>query len=130
MKVATQLFAAFAFAATAWTAAAGDKHAHGDAHKPKYGGVVKEVNEVQYELVATADSLVIYVEDHGKKVSSKGATAKLTLLNGSEKSEAVLSPAGDNKLEAKGTFKVGKGTKVVAVVTLEGKAVQSVRFSL
>jgi hypothetical protein len=39
-----------------------------------------------------------------------------------------LSPAGDNKLEAKGAFKVAPGTKAVAVVTLAGKPAQSVRF--
>jgi len=115
---ATLLLAAPAFA--------GSEH----DHKPKHGGVVEEVKEVQYELVAKPDSIVIFVEDHGKKVDTKGATAKVTLLSGKDKSEATLTPAGDNKLEAKGQFKVGKGTKVVAVVTLAGKPASSVRFTL
>ena len=45
------------------------------------------------------------------------------------KSTTMLAPAGD-KLEAKGTFKAGVGTKVVAMVTLPGKAPTSVRFAL
>lgn len=97
---------------------------------PQYGGVLAEVKGTQYELVAKPDNITIYVDDHGKKVSTKGATAKVTLLNGSEKSEATLAPAGENKLEAKGTYKVDKGTKVVAVVTLDGKPAQSVRFTV
>lgn len=101
-----------------------------DEHKPQYGGVVTEVKETQYELVAKLDSVAIYVDDHGKKVDTKGASAKATLLNGSEKTEVNLVPAGENKLEAKGTFKVDKGTKVVAVVSLQGKPAQSVRFTL
>ena len=32
------------------------------------------------------DSIAIYVEDHGKKVDAKGATAKVSLLNGVDKS--------------------------------------------
>jgi hypothetical protein len=106
------------------------KHAHGEAHQPQYGGVVSEVKETQYELVARADSIAIYVDDHGRKVDTKGGSAKLTLLNGSEKTEVALAPAGENKLEAKGTFKVDKGTKAVAVVSLQGKPAQSVRFTL
>lgn len=105
--------------------------ASGDhGHKPKYGGVVQEVKEIQYELVARADSIVIFVEDHGKKVDTKGASAKITLLSGKDKSEAQLIPAGDNKIEAKGSFKIAPGTKVVAVVTLAGKPASSVRFTL
>lgn len=97
---------------------------------PQYGGVLAEVKGTQYELVARPDSITIYVDDHGKKVSTTGATAKATLLIGSEKTEVNLAPAGENKLEAKGTFKVDKGTKVAAVVSLQGKPAQSVRFTV
>lgn len=109
------------------TAFAQDKH---DDHQPQHGGVVTEAKGIHYELVASPDSLVIYVDDHGKQVDTKGASGKVTLLNGGEKTEAALTPAGGNKLEAKGSFKVDKGTKAVAVVTLPGKSAQSVRFSM
>lgn len=95
--------------------------------KPKHGGVVQEVSEIQYEVVARADSIAIYVEDHGKNVDTKGASAKVSLLTGTEKSEAVLAPAGGNKLEAKGTFNVKSGTRVVAVVTMAGKPARTIR---
>jgi hypothetical protein len=99
----------------------------GGDFKPKHGGVVQEVSEVQYEIVAKVDSVAIYVEDHGKKVDVKGASAKVSFLTGVEKSETTLAPAGENKLEAKGKFNVKSGTKVTAVVTLAGKPAKTVR---
>ena len=95
--------------------------------KPRYGGQVQEVSEIQFEVVIKPDNISIYVEDHGKKVDTKGASAKVSLLNGVEKSEATLAPAGENKLEAKGSFNVKSGTKVTAVVTLAGKGAKTVR---
>ncbi|NMG30866.1 hypothetical protein [Aromatoleum evansii] len=97
---------------------------------PKHGGAVVEVKEVVYELVATPETLTLYLDDHGRKVDTTGGSAKLTLLNGSEKSEATLAPAGDNKFEAKGLHKVASGTKAVAVVTLAGKAPATARFTV
>ena len=104
--------------------AVGDKH----DHSPKHGGIVVEVKDVDYEVVAKADVIQIYARDHGKAVKIEGGKAKVTLLNGSEKSEVELMPAGD-KLEAKGSFKVAKGTKGVAMVTLGGKT-NAVRFEI
>ena len=103
-------------------------HVHTQS-KPKYGGVVTEVNEIDYELVARTDSIRLYLSDHNKAVNIANASAKVTLLSGNEKSEVTLKPAGD-KLEATGTFKVSPGTKAVAVVTLPGKPAQSVRFDI
>ena len=99
-------------------------------HKPKYGGVVTVVKDVQYELVAKADSVALFIEDHGKKVDTKGATAKLTLLSGADKTEVPLVPTGENGLGAKGAFKVPAGTKAVATITLAGKPAINARFEL
>ncbi len=114
-----QLIAAFALAATGATFAA-DNHAHGHEHKPLHGGLVVEVKDMDYELVARPDSLQLHLRDHGKAVDVSKVTAKLTLLSGTEKQQVELKPAGD-KLEAKGSFKVAAGTKVVAVVLTTGK---------
>jgi hypothetical protein len=109
---------------------AGGNHSHGDEHHPKYGGVVTELDAVQYELVAKVDGIAIFIEDHGKTVDTKNATAKVTLLNGSEKTVIELKPAGENKLEATGAFKLDKNSKAIAVVALAGKPAKSVRFTL
>ena len=99
-------------------------------HKPKYGGVVTVVKDVQYELVAKPDSIALFIEDHGRKVDTKGANAKLVLLTGGEKTEILLVPMGENGLGAKGPFKVGAGTKAVATIALAGKPAISARFEL
>jgi hypothetical protein len=101
---------------------------HSHDHKPQHGGVVVEAGDVDFELVAQAELITIYVRDHGKTTTTAGAAGKLTLLNGSEKTEATLLPAGANKLEAKGRFKVASGTKAVALVTLAGRKPTNVRF--
>ena len=103
--------------------------AHGDV-EPKHGGVVAIVKDIDYELVANTDTVTIYVEDHGKSVDTKAATAKVTMLTGSQKSEVSLIPAGEGKLEAKGKFDAKDGTKVIAIVTFAGKPAATVRFEI
>ena len=107
-----------------------DAHKHGDEHKPKHGGLVKEVKEVQYELVAKPDTITVYMEDHGKKVDANGASAKLTLRQGAKRSEVVLAPAQDNRLEAKGSFDVASGTTAILAVKRPGQAEETIRFTL
>ncbi len=104
--------------------AAGDKH----DHKPLHGGVVVEVKDMDYELVAKPTMIQLHLRDHGKAADLSKATAKVTLLTGTEKQEVELKPAG-GKLEAMGSFKVGPGTKAVAVVMVGGKPA-TVRFAL
>ena len=98
-------------------------------HVPKFGGVVVETKAGDVEIVAKPDSIRIHITDHGKAMKLDGAKAKVTLLNGTEKSEAELIAVGD-KLEAKGAFKVAKGTKGIAVVTLAGKPPVTARFEI
>ena len=122
MKFHTFGFIAF-LAISNVTAMAASPH----SHDPKFGGVVVETKAGDLEIVAKPDVLVIYVSDHGKPMKLDGAKAKVTLLNGTEKSEANLISVGD-KLEAKGAFNVTKGTKGIAVVTLAGKPPATARF--
>ena len=105
-------------------------HAHGEAHShaPQHGGVVVEVKDTDLELVAKPDVLQLYLRDHGKPADMSKASAKVTLLNGTEKQDATLAPAGD-RLEAKGSFRVAAGTKALAQVTVGGK-VLSARFEM
>ena len=102
--------------------------AHG-AGKPQHGGVVQVANDVSFELVAEADGATIYLVDHDAPMSSRGISGKLTVLQGSKKSEADVKEAGDNKLRAVGV-KLAKGDKVVAVLNnVEGKTA-TVRFTV
>ena len=81
------------------------------------------------ELVAKPDLIVIHVSDHGKAMKLTSATGTVTVFNGNDKTEAPLALAGD-KLEAKGSFKVGAGTKVLADVALNGKPAVAARFTV
>lgn len=120
-----QLVATLALAATA-SAFAADGHSHDP--KPLHGGVVVEVKDIEFELVAKPDAVQLHLRDHGKTVDVSSASAKLTLLAGGDKQEVELKPAGD-KLEAKGSFKVAANTKALAVVSLAGKT-STARFVL
>ena len=122
------LLASFTLALAGSAFAADDKHDHAHEHKPMHGGVVVEVKDTDYELVAKATTIQLHLRDHGKPADVSKASAKVTLLTGSQKQEVELKPAGE-KLEATGSFKVGPGTKAVAVVTVAGKA-STARFTL
>lgn len=122
-------FKTFTFIAAIALTAAQAQSAGNHDHSPRFGGVVVETKAGDVEIVAKPDVVQIHVSDHGKAIKLDGAKAKVTLLNGSEKAEIDLSPAGD-KLEAKGSFKVTKGTKGIAVITLAGKSAATARFEI
>ena len=117
------LFAPLLAAAIALPAVAADDH------KPKHGGVVVETKAGDMELVAKADKIVLHVSDHGKPMKITSGTGKITVFNGNDKADAPLTLVGD-LLEAKGSFKITPGTKVLADVSLNGKPAVAVRFTV
>lgn len=123
---ASHLITALLLASTG-SAFAADKHDHGHEHTSLHGGIVTEVKDMDYEFVAKPDVLQLHLRDHGKAVDVSKASAKATLLAGTEKQEVELKPAGD-KLEAKGSFKVAAGTKAIVLVNLPGKPAATARF--
>ena len=98
-------------------------------HAPKHGGIVVETKAGDLELVAKPELIVIHVSDHGKPMKLSSASGKVTVFNGNDKTEAPLALIGD-KLEAKGSFKLGAGTKVLADLTVNGKPAVAARFTL
>lgn len=121
------VLALFVFLAVAIPPAyAGSGHAHG----PSYGGVLREIRHVAYELVATPESLTLYVSDHGKPVSTTGASAEAVIYAGNDKITVRLDPVGENRMEARGAFKVGVGVRIALTVTLAGKGAARPVFNL
>jgi hypothetical protein len=102
--------------------------AHGEA-APRHGGVTRTVNDLSFELVALDTGAVVYIEDHGKPVSTSGFGGKLTVLKGSNRSEAALKPGSDNTLVAEG-IKLQPGAIAVAVLTDRNGRTTTVRFTL
>lgn len=119
-----------ALALLAGTAAqAGGNHQHD--HKPLHGGIVAEASDLDFELLLSRPGqITLYVRDHGKPLALNGASARLTLLSGSDKREASLVAVGGERLEAQGDFKLAAGSKVVALVQLPGRKPVNVRFAL
>jgi hypothetical protein len=102
----------------------------GHDHGPKHGGIVRDAGKLTFELVARADVLTLHVTDHDKPVATDGAKAQVTLYGGSEKNVVSLDPAGENRMAAKGSFKVGVGVRAALAITLPGKAEAKVAFNL
>jgi hypothetical protein len=109
--------------------ALGTDHGHGDA-PAKHGGIIKVANDITFELVVKQDVAELYLDDHGAALATAGMRGKLTVLNGTEKTEVELTPAGGNRLEAKGV-KIDPGAKVIAAVSsADGQSTMSVRFAI
>ena len=115
MNIRTLLISTMIFISSTTWAGTGDA-----VHKPMHGGILVTVKDIDYELVADAKAVQIYVRDHGKAVDLSKATAKLMLLSGTEKQEVELKNAGE-KFQATGAFKLSPGTKVVVIVSSAGK---------
>ncbi|MES2157854.1 MAG: hypothetical protein V4512_08625 [Pseudomonadota bacterium] len=106
-------------AAIALMAAPAMLHAHGSM-KPQHGGMVQMSGETMMELVAGPKGVDVYLSEEDEPLTAADFTAKLTQSAGGAKSEAVLKPAGGNRLSAPG-FKTVKGAKlVVALVDKSG----------
>jgi uncharacterized Zn-binding protein involved in type VI secretion len=125
-KIMKKLIAIAAMALT--ITVSGHVLAHGD--KPKHGGVVQSASDLSFELVNKDGVATIYVEDHGKKLPTAGAAGKLTILNGTDKTEVPLESAGENTMITKGDAKLVKGAKAIASVTFSDKKTVNVRFAI
>jgi hypothetical protein len=118
--------AVLACAALAGTAAL----AHDDHGKPQHGGIVAEAGTFQGELVAGPKGPTLYVTDHGQPVPTAGASGKLVVLAGGQRSDLALSPAGDNRLAPAQPLSLPKGARAVATVTLKDGRSGALRFDV
>lgn len=110
---------------------AGSDHGHGGHdHGPKHGGVVHEVGDIAGELVVKADTMTLYLFDHDQPLATAGLKGEATVHAGSAKSSVTLTPAGDNRLAATGSFKTGVGVRVAVVVDRPGKPEIKLNFRL
>lgn len=130
MKITPILASILIFLSGLTYAGGSNNHNHDHEYQPQYGGVTAKPHDhgIDYELVAKPEIIALYLRDHTQPVNTQGVSVKLTLLNGTEKSEIMLAAVGDGKLEAKGNFKVTKGTKVVAFITMPDKKTNNIRF--
>lgn len=100
---------------------------HSDA-KPQHGGVVHSKYDLNFELVREADSVSLYLDDHGEPVATTDITGQIMVLAGGKKSEATLTAAGTGKLVAS-DVQIPDGAKVVVTLTDKSQQVMTVRYS-
>ena len=94
----------------------------------QHGGVVALSNDLSFELVPQGERTALYLFDHNKPLDAKAWSGKLTVLSGTQKSEAQLKSAGSNRLDA--VIAVAKGARVVATLSANGKSSVTVRFAV
>ena len=116
----------FALYMSASFAASKDVH---EESKPRHGGVVVEVSEIDYELVSRDGKLVIHVSDHGKPVNTKGWTGNIATI-GADKATAELASSGENLLMAKTPLAAKPGSRLLATIQPVGKKPLQVRFTV
>lgn len=96
--------------------AVGAAQGHGSP-TPNHGGQVTAVGETWLELVVKPNAVELYVEDDGEPMPTAKMTGKLIVLQGAQKTEYTLKPAGDNKFEAAGAA-APKGARVLTQLIL------------
>lgn len=126
MKQMKSMKSAAAFALC--IALAGNVGAHGEA--PKHGGSMQTASDISFELVNQNGKATIYVEDHGQAVATAGASGKMTMLNGTKKTDIALVPSGANAMTSSADIRLSKGSKVIASIMLADKRTVNVRFSV
>lgn len=104
--------------------------AHEDHGKPQHGGVVAEAGTFEGELVTAPRGPTLYVTEHGRPLSTAGATGKLVVLTSGQRSDLELVPAGENRLAPAQPVALLKGARVVATVTLKDGRSGALRFDL
>lgn len=125
MKNALALVLAFAMAGSAVA-----QHAHG-AQKGPNGGMMEDVAGVHAELVASGTTITINIFDEAiKPVATKGFTASVLVVRGSEREPVTLTPTAENVLKGDAKKMVGAGATVtITLKTAAGKSGQA-KFKL
>ncbi|MFY8352514.1 hypothetical protein AAEU29_18365 [Pseudoalteromonas sp. SSM20] len=100
--------------------------AHGDT-KPLHGGVVKVEHEMVFELVREESGASLYLRDHGKPYPTEKVIGGITVLAEGKKSDAALTPVGNNKMTA--DVIIPDGAKVLVKVQEGGHHGVTVRFT-
>ena len=116
-------------------------NAHDDKYfnsiKSPHNGQTRMAGALHLELLLVKDSktakdnaITVYVTDHaGKALSTKGASASLTIVQGANKSTITLTPEGDNLLVGKASYASTANLKAALTVTMAGKGIEQVRFT-
>ncbi|MBP6034747.1 MAG: hypothetical protein KA603_01260 [Azonexus sp.] len=70
-------------------------------------------------MVGKDGRVTVHVSNHGNPVDVSGASAKLTVLSGADRSEVELKPVGGDRLEGQGS--IASGAKLLVTLQWPGK---------
>lgn len=115
---------AFLAALIVGTAAFAETHGHNE--KGPKGGPMEDVAGLHAELLASGNTITVYIYDEAvKPVSTKGFSASALVTRGKDRETVKLEPAENNVLraEAKGALK--GATIAVTMRTAAGKSGQA-----
>jgi hypothetical protein len=115
--------------ALAWCGVASSQYS--DQDEPQRGGVTNwnTNSEYSFELVRGKTGLTLYIEDHEAPVPTKGAKGELVIRRSGKSTSTPLTPAGENRMLARGTS-ARSGDQVVATITLENGTIMMGRFAM
>ncbi|WP_088329778.1 hypothetical protein [Lacimicrobium sp. SS2-24] len=82
--------------------------------EPQHGGVVQLEHELVFELVREKQAVALYISDHGEPYQTKVMSGTIMVLDKGSKADAVLHPAGENKMCA--DINIPDGAKVLVKV--------------
>lgn len=122
---------------TTMSSAMAHDNAYFDSIKTPNGGQIRMAGPYHFELVLVRDSkqakennIVVYVTDHADKaLSTKGASATLTIIQGSTKSTVTLQAEGENRFVGKAVYSSNANLKAALDVTYTGKGTEQARFT-
>jgi len=100
-------------------------HAHG-LPQAQHGGVVQAEADLGFELVGDGNLARIFIYDHGTPVNVSQMTGRLTVLQGTTRSQSSLAPAGTNVLQA--DIQLIPGSRAVATIYRPNQTTITVRF--
>jgi hypothetical protein len=112
-------------------------NAYFDSIKTPNGGQIRMAGPYHFELVLVKDSkqakentVVVHVTDHAEKaISTKGAVASLSLIQGTTKSTITLQAEGENRFVGKAVYASNANLKAALEVTFAGKGTEQARFT-
>ncbi len=101
------------------------QHSHGS--KGPNGGLMEDVAGVHAEFLTTGSTITINILDEGNKaVSTKGYTASVLVVIGSERETVKLEPSGESSLKGEAKKPVAPNAQVTLMIkTAAGKSGQA-----
>lgn len=125
MKYALALVVAFAL-----TGAAVAQHNH-EAQKGPNGGMMDDVAGVHAELVTSGTAITINIFDGAvKPLATKGFTASVLVVRGSEREPVILTPTAENVLKGDAKKPIGPGAAITVTLKTAAGRFGQVKFKL